>query len=148
MAGHNALLVLRFDVNAQPAARTAEVLRSLGFPMTPVREAVWQQRAVWVVGGRDAADLHTAQFWVDKERLVFVRLLQPFPGDTTKTYDVQLSNFASTNPGWVAQTVESFVDGKRIQLDQYENVRTDRVLSDALFDPAKWGTAPHWAKAR
>jgi hypothetical protein len=32
-----------------------------------------------------AGDLHTRQFWVDKERLVFVRLLEPAPRDTSKT---------------------------------------------------------------
>jgi hypothetical protein len=148
VAGHNPLLVLGFDVYGQPPARTAELLRDLGFPMTPVREGTWQDRPVWVVGGRGASDLHSPQIWVDKERLLFVRLLQPFVGDTTKTQDVRFGNYVPAAGGWVAATVEALVDGKRVLLEEYDDIRTDRTVSETLFDPTKWGTAPHWAKAR
>lgn len=151
VAGHNPLLVLGFDVYGQPAARSAELLRELGFPMTPLREGTWQDRPVWIVGGADASDVHSAQLWIDKERLLFVRLLQPFPGDPTKTQDIRFDDYVPiggpTAPqGWVATRVEAFVDGKRVLLEQYEDVRTDRVVSPDLFEPTKWGTAPHWAK--
>jgi len=148
VGGFNVLLVLGFDVYGQAPARTVEVLGTLGFPMSPLREGTWQDRPVWIVGGRDAQDLHSPQFWIDKERLLFVRLLQPFPGDTSKTYDVRFGDYVDMNPGWLATTVEALVDGKRILLEQYEDVKTDRTLDPVLFDPKRWGAAPHWAKGR
>lgn len=148
VAGHNVLLVLGFDVYAQPAARTAAVLRDLGFPDGPVREGAWEGRPTWIVGGAGPNDLHSAQYWIDKERLVFVRLLQPFPGDTTQTYDVRFEQYRPAGAGWLAPRVEAFVGGKRILLEEYEDVRVDPTVSEMLFDPRRWSAAPHWAKGK
>ena len=139
-AGHNVLQVLAFDVYAQPVARTAAVLRGLGFPNTPVRQDTWQGRPVWVVGGR-AGDLHSHQYWVDRERLVFVRLLQPFPGDTTRTFDVRFNKYRPLGDGWIAPEVEALVDGKRTLFEEYFDVRDNPRLPDGLFDPRAWSSA-------
>lgn len=136
--GHNVLLVLGFDVYAQPAARTAAVLRTLGFPMTPVREDVWQGRPAWVVGGRGATDLHAHQFWIDKERLVFVRLLQPFPGDTTQTFEVRFNKYRPLAGGWIAPEVEAYVGKTRILFEEYDDVRANVPLDPGVFDPRIW----------
>jgi hypothetical protein len=145
VAGHNVVLVLGFDVHAQPPARTAQVLRSLGFPDGPVREATWLARPVWVVGGAPN-DLRSPQFWVDQERLVVVRVLQPAPADTTQTYDIRFADFQPAGAGWVATRVEHYVNGQRTLLERYEDVRVDPAVSEALFDPRRWAAAPHWAK--
>jgi hypothetical protein len=143
--GHNVLMVLGFDVYAQPVARSVEILRGLGFPMTPVREDTWQGRPVLVVGGRPG-DTHAHQFWIDRERLVFVRLLQPFPGDTSKTFEIRFNRYRPLAGGWIAPEVEGFVGTTRTLYEEYDDVRANPRLDDALFDPRKWGTAPHWAK--
>jgi len=148
VAGHNPLLVLGFDVYGQPAARTASVLRDLGFPMTPVREGTWEDRPVWIVGGSGPTDLHSSQFWVDKERLLFVRLLQPFAGDTTQTSDIRFEDYRPAGNGWVAARVEGYTGGKRTLLEEYADIRVDPTVSDQLFDPRKWSAAPHWAKSK
>lgn len=145
VAGHNVLQVLAFDVYAQPAARTAAVLRGLGFPDGPVREDVWQGRPVWVVGA-PAGDLRSHQYWIDKERLVFVRLLQPWPGDTSRTYDVRFSDYRPLGGGWIAPTVEAFVGPTRVLFEKYEDVRADVPLDPALFDPRQWTSARHWRR--
>lgn len=145
-AGYNPLLVLGFDVYAQSPARTAAALRTLGFPLGPVRSGTWQERPVWIVGGRDATDVHSHQFWVDQERLVFVRMLQPFPGDTSKTFEVRFNKYQPLAGGWIAPQVEGFVDGKRILLEEYEQIRANPRLDAALFDPKQWTTAKHWAR--
>jgi outer membrane lipoprotein-sorting protein len=144
-AGHNPLLVLGFDVYGQPPARTASILADLGFPNGPVREGTWMERPVWIVGGAPN-DLHSSQYWVDKERLVFVRLLQPFPGDPSQTYDVRFSDYRPAGSGWVAARVEAFVGSKRTLLEEYDDIKVNPTVSEALFDPRKWNAAPHWAK--
>lgn len=135
--GHNVLLVLGFDVYAQPAARTASLLRGLGFPMTPVREDVWQGRPVYVVGGR-AGDLHGHQFWIDRERLVFVRLLQPLPGDTAQTFEARFNKYRPLAGGWIAPEVEVFAGKTRILFEEYEDVRANVPLDAGVFDPKVW----------
>ncbi len=138
--GHNPLLVLGFDVYAQPPARTAELLRGLGFPPGPVREDTWQGRPAYVVGGKPD-DLHSHQYWIDKERLVFVRLLQPFPGDTSKTYEIRFNKYRPLGDAWIAPEVEAFVDGRRTLFEEYEDIRHNPPLGDALFDPRAWAAA-------
>ena len=147
-AGRNPLLVLGFDVYGQPATRTATILKDLGFPMSPVRDGVWEGRPVWIVGGSGAADLHSPQIWVDKERLVFVRLLQPFVGDTTKTSDIRFTDYRPAGNGWVAARVEAYVGEQRTLVEEYSDIRVDPPVSETMFDPRKWNAAPHWAKSR
>jgi hypothetical protein len=144
-AGHNVLQVLGFDVYGQPPARTAAVLRTLGFRLDSVRADTWQGRSVWVVGA-PAGDARRAQFWVDQERLVFVRLVQPWPGDTSKPFEVRFNAYRPLGNGWIAPEVEAFVDGRRVLHESYEDVRADVPLDTALFDPRRWATARHWAK--
>ena len=144
-AGHNPLLVLGFDVYALAPERTAEILRGLGFQLGAVREDTWQGRPAYVVGGAPG-DLHSHQFWVDRERLVFVRLLQPWPGDTTKTSEFRFNKYEPLAGGWIAPEVEAFVDGRRTLLEEYTEVRPNVRLDDAIFDPRQWNTAPHWRR--
>ncbi len=146
VAGHNPLLVLGFDVYGQPAARTAAVLRSLGFPAGPVRADTWQGRPAWVVGGAPG-DERSPQYWVDQERLVFVRLVQPDPANPAQAFDARFEGYRRAGGGWVAERVEAFTGGRRTLLEEYENVRADVAVDSALFDPRRWTAARHWARA-
>jgi hypothetical protein len=146
-AGHNVLLVLGFDVYGQPPARTAEVLKSLGFPMQPVREGTFEGRPVWIAGG-GPNDLHSPQFWVDKERLVFVRLLQPYVVEPSKTQEIRFEDYRPAGGGWVAARVVGSVDGQRFLLEEYDDIRVDPQVNPALFDPRHWNAAPHWARSK
>ena len=145
--GHNALLVLGFDVYGQPAARTASILRSLGFPAGPVRADTWQGRPVWVVGGAPG-DERSPQYWVDQERLVFVRLVQPDPANPAQAFDARFEQYRPLGGGWMAVRVEAFTGGKRTLLEEYEDVRADVPLDPALFDARRWTAASHWRRTR
>lgn len=136
----NDLLVLGFDVYAQSVAKTEAVLRRLGFDLSRMHEATWQERPVYVVGAL-RGDTTSKQFWVDRERLLFVRMLENGRQGHT---DTRFNSYAQYGGGWVATQVVQLVNGKRRLVEQYTGVRTDVPLSPALFDPAKWTTAPHW----
>lgn len=137
VAGHDVRLVLGFDVHAQPPARTAEILRGLGFPAGPVREATWQERPVLVVGG-GPDDLRTAQYWVDRERMVVVRLLQPAPGAPNRTLEIRFNGYRPLGGGWLPGEIEELVDGRRTLVERYADVRVDPALGEATFDPRRW----------
>jgi hypothetical protein len=138
----NPLMVLGFDVYAQPVERSLRQLRGEGYTLGAVRQESWNGRPAWVVGGAPG-DLHSRQFWVDAERLVFVRSLEPFPGDTTKTLEIRFDDYQPLAGGWVAVTVDVTVDGRSIQKEEYSNLRANVPLDPALFDPARWTDAPH-----
>ena len=137
----NDLLVLGFDVYTQPVAKTEAVLRRLGFDLSRMHEATWQDRPVYVVGAM-RGDTASKQFWIDRERLLFVRMLENGRQGHT---DTRFNFYAAYGGGWVATQVVQLVNGKRRLVEQYSGVKTDVPLSPALFDPTKWATAPHWS---
>lgn len=139
--GLNELLVLGFDIYVQSAARSEAILRRLGFDLTHFHSATWQGKPVYVVGAV-AGDTISKQFWIEREHLLFVRLIER--GRTGRT-EVRFNNYVQYGGGWLALEVEQIVNGKRRILEQYSNVKTNAKLSDALFDPKQWATAPHWS---
>ena len=143
----NELLLLGFDVYFLEPSITAAWLTRLGFDLSKVRRALWQGRDVYVVGARDAGDLRSRQFWIDRENLLFVRLLTP-ARDSAQTDDIRFGNYERVGRAWVAPLVEVYREGKLVFKEEYRHVRVDQPLDTALFDPAKWRTARHWYRDR
>jgi len=131
------LLVLGFDVYAQPVDKTIAALTQRHFDLAVLSEATWENRPVWVVGAK-AGDLHTRQFWVDKERLVFVRLLEPAPQDTTKTSETRFSKYYALAGGWMSPEVEFLLDGQRVFFEEYRDIKANVAMPAALWDPRQW----------
>ena len=146
IASVHPLLVLAFDVYADAPARTMQRLRALGFDLSRMHEDVWQGRPAYVVGAAKG-DVRRKQFWIDRERLVFVRLLQP-DRDTTRTSEIQFNAYRQIGRGWVAPEVVFLTDGKRTFLERYEDIRADVELPDDTFNPRAWTAVPHWHGAR
>ncbi len=69
-------MLLGLDVYTMPFDSTVSKLKQLGFDLSICRKDHWHDRYVYVVGA-EAGDTVSKQFWVDAERLVFVRLLEP-----------------------------------------------------------------------
>ena len=133
-ATRNILLIIGFDVYRQSAEKTLALLEAEHFPMTPVREDTWRGRPVYVIGAA-AGDLHSHQLWIDKERLLFVRGIQPDERDSTKTVDMRFDNYAKVPGGWLSETVEVYRDGKLVQREEYSDVRTNVPVDPQIFSP-------------
>jgi hypothetical protein len=140
--GLNELLVLGFDVYGQSAARSEAQLRSLGFDLSRFHEGTWQGKPVYVVGA-NRGDTLSKQFYIDRERLLFVRLLER---GRQGRVDVRFEKYQRAGDGWIAVQVVQLVNDKRTLMEEYSDVRVNVPLSEALFDPRQWTTAPHWAK--
>jgi hypothetical protein len=108
-----------------------------------VHRDTFQQRPMIVVGAH-TGDMHHRQFWVDAERLYFVRILEPAPRDSSKTQDIRFLNYEPRGGAWISPRVEVWTDGKLGFHEDYSDMRTNVALDDALFDPTKWKTARHW----
>ncbi len=134
------LMVLGFDVYFDAAEQTGRRLEGLGFDLATVHDDTWEGRPVYVVGAK-AGDLRTRQFWVDKERLVFVRMLEPGRRDTTRTSDIRFNRYQPVGAAWLSAEVAFLVDGQQRWLEQYTEIATGVPLSDTLFDPTRWPKA-------
>jgi hypothetical protein len=128
------LMVLGFDVYAQPVATSITKLRTLGMDLSVVHEDSWEGRPVYVVGAR-AGDLRTKQFWIEKQRLLFVRMLEPGRRDTTRMTETRFESYRAVGPVWVSPRVEFLVDGRQVWLEEYDDITTGKPLADSSFAP-------------
>jgi len=133
------LMVLGFDIYFDSADRSVARLERLGFDLATVHEDTWDGRPVYVVGAK-AGDLRTRQFWVDRERLVFVRMLEPGQRDTTRTSDIRFNQYRPVGAAWLSAEVAFLVDGHERWLEQYTEIETGGPLPEALFDTTRWTT--------
>src|SRR5437867_7202212 len=143
-AGRNPLLILGFDVYAQPTARTLEQLREEHVDLTLLHMDALDGRRVYVVGA-GPTDSTSNQFWVDVDRLLFVRLIQTNP-QSHRTQDVRFEKYVQWGGGWLAEEVRILLGGTTVFHEEYSNVRINVPLDDDLFIPEKWSTAAHWYK--
>ncbi len=142
----NEFLPLIEGVYMQPVARTVAELMTTGVDMNKVTTGEWQGHPVWIVGASSRADTTSAQFWVDTDRKVVVRMILA-PAQGTGTLDIHLDNYVRLGKGWLATKVAMLADGTPRQTEEYSDWKADVDLPAALFDPAEWSTAPHWASS-
>ncbi|HXE56941.1 MAG TPA: hypothetical protein VNK43_02980 [Gemmatimonadales bacterium] len=138
------LLLLGFDVYFLSPDETVRKLGELGFDLSKIREDRWQGRPVYVVGA-EAGDLKTPQFWVDRERLVFVRLLQPSKQDPAVVEEIQFNGYRPLGGGWIETEVVFLRDGKLWMKEEYGDIREGMSFEPTLFDPGAWHR-PGWVR--
>ncbi len=136
----HSLLLLGFDIYFLQPQDMLVKLKGLHFDLSSFREDTWQGRSAYVVGGKQD-DLHSPQFWVDKERLLFVRLLEPAGATGTQTRETQFNKYLQLANGWLAMQVSFMVDGKVQMSEEYSEPRANPKLDKKLFDPHYWQTA-------
>ena len=136
------LLILGFDIYRAPASEVTAKLQGLKFDLSQFREDTWQGRPVYVVGAK-AGDLHSPQFWIDRENLYFVRMFRPAGKDGSQTSETQFNKYQKLGGGWMAPEVIFMVDGKVVTTEVYSDMRADVKLDPKLFDPQSWSTV-HW----
>ena len=133
----NMLLVLGFDVYAQSPEATLAIAKQEGFDAAKFHEDTWEGKAVYVFGAAKG-DLQSRQFWVEKDRLLFVRLLEPDRADATKMQDIRFTDYQPLGKGWIAARVEVYSDGKKVFTEEYSEIQKDVKLDPALFDPRQF----------
>ncbi len=126
--GWHPVLLMGFDVYAQPPETTLSTLERFGTELKLLREDEWLDVPVWVVGGM-AADGARREFWIEKERLLLVRLVLGNPG-TQHTREVLFRAYEPLEGGWIATELEFRTDGGTDILERY-----DYWTADVVFDP-------------
>ena len=130
----HSLLLLGFDIYFLQPQQTIAKLRGIGPDLSLFREDTWQGRPVYVVGAKEG-DLHSPQFWIDKERLYFVRMLEPAGGTGKQTRETQFNKYTRLADGWIAAEVIFSVDGKVLMTEEYSKLRANPRLGPNHFDP-------------
>jgi hypothetical protein len=146
----NLLMTLGFDVYGQPPETTTAQLAAAGIDLRKLREDRWNGAKVWVVGA-DRGDTTTSQFWIEQDRLLFVRLIEAKPAKQpdapANVLDITFENYQRLGRAWVAPKVVVKLNGKEVQREEYRDVRADRPLPHDLYDTETFHKAD-WIQAR
>lgn len=138
----HSLLVIAFDVYRQPPNTTFRRLMVAGYDLTRLHTGEFEGRPVYVVGAAPG-DSTSAQLWVDRERLVFVRSISPSGPDGSGTSGVIFRDYEPLAGGWIAPTVAFMTNGRVGFRQTYRDVTANVDLPDGVFDPHEW-TEPTW----
>lgn len=150
-ADGNPFLPFVIGVYTQPLERTLAQLEPLRIDMSRVRSDSWQGRPVFVVGASDASDTSSAQFWVDAERLILLRMvLAPSAeaGARSEPLDIHLDDYVEVGGGWLATKVVMYAAGVARQTEEYSDWKAGVEFAPGFFVAEKWGEAPHWAVSK
>jgi len=140
----NILLVLGFDVYRQDPETTIQVMKDEGYDLSKLREDTWEGKPAYVVGA-DKGDEKSRQFWVAKDTLLFLRVIEPAQGDATKVDDIRFIHYQPLAGAWIAAGVEVYADGKKVFTEDYTDIRANVKLDPAVWDPQQFATT-HWEK--
>jgi outer membrane lipoprotein-sorting protein len=140
----NLLLVLGFDVYRQDAELTIKAVKDKGFDLSKLREDTWEGHPVYVVGA-EKGDSTSKQFWVTRDTLLFVRVVERSRNDPTKSDDIRFEDYRQLAGGWIAARVEMYSEGKKVFQEEYTDIQANVKLSPAVFDAQRFSTT-HWEK--
>ena len=119
-----------------------EQLKREGIDVTKLHEESWNGEPVYVMGA-DKSDLKSKQFSVEKKRLLFVRLLQPYQRDPSKITDTRFVDYREDSKGMIAARVEVYRDDKMVFTEEYTDIKIGAKLDPGTFDPKQFNTT-HW----
>ena len=140
----NILMTLGFDVYGQDPAITTAQLREKGIDLAVVSEGTWQGKPIWIVGAA-AGDSSVSQFWVEKDRLLFVRVLEydtnPTNGQKT-LIDAEFNKYQPLGGGWIAPEVVLRINGKDYFREVYRDMKANPVLPADLFATSEYRRPP------
>jgi outer membrane lipoprotein-sorting protein len=140
----NMLLVLGFDVYTQAPEATIKVVQGEGYDLSKLREDTWEGHPAYVVGA-DKGDLKSKQFWVTKDTLLFVRVIEPARGEPNKLDDIRFTDYRPLAGTWVAARVEVYSEDKLVFSEDYSDIQANVKLDPGTFDPQQF-SATHWEK--
>lgn len=124
------LLILGFSVYTQNPEKTIKDLKSLHIDFSKLTTKKWQGKVNYVIGDENAT-----HFYIEKERLLFTRLIQKYPNNITR--ETQFNKYQPLQKGWVSPEVLFFTNGKMTLKEVYSEIKTP-VLNEEIFNIKKF----------
>lgn len=116
-------------------------MNELGYDLQKSFTTLWKGEPVYVIGA-SADNEKVNQIWVDKEKLVIVRLLKY---DDRRKEEGIFEKHLKLGDSYTETKVTFYFDDKLAQIEYYFNCTANPLLDDRLFEPTKFGEW-HWYK--
>jgi hypothetical protein len=134
-------LLLLNDLQTAPPAETIAMLRRYGFDLTKVHNDNWQGAPVIVVGAL-AGDTISNQFWLDRDRLVMMRMIEKNM-DPRRPLDARISGYKRAGGGWLPRSVRVYLGNTLSIAEDFSEPKLDVPVEPGLFDPMPY-RLPKW----
>lgn len=136
----NNLILLAGGMNSMEKDKIMSELKSAGYDLSKFREDTYNEKPVYVVGAAQN-DFTSSQFWIDKKNLYLVRTFEKMPNGDVR--EARFSKHTKAGKGWIETNVLFLVNGKKMQLEEYKDIKANVILDSKLFDAAYFGKV-HW----
>lgn len=115
-------------------------LKKMGYNTDKYFETTWKGQKVIVVG-TDKEETESNQFWVDKEKLVTVRILNNKDGQKS---EVLCEDYIKLGNNWCETKIEFFINGKLRQTEKYTEIKDNINVDMDYLNPYKLGQVKFW----
>lgn len=132
-------MLLGFDVYRQSPDITLALLKREGIDTAKLHEDSWEGRPVYVIGAA-RGDPDSSQLWIDKERLLLVRIMQPAQDKSGASSDIRFMDFRTQPRGVIAARIDVYQQNRLVMSEEYSDIETDVPLEAAWFDPSRLST--------
>jgi hypothetical protein len=138
------LMLLGFDVYEAPVEETVRKLSGLNFDLSKLHQREWLGRKTYVVGAAPD-DTISPQFWIDVERLYFVRSFEPSKQNPGRVNETRFEKYVPLAGGWVETEVHFLSDGKPRAKEEYSDLEANVRLQPQIFQADRW-VSPGWVR--
>lgn len=114
-------------------------MKAFHFDLDKFHEDTFMGNAVYVIGA-NASGEKVNQIWIDKDKLVLLRLIEYINDNKSEAV---FENHQQFGGGWSETKVSFYFDDQLSQVEYYHNCKANVPLDDAIFDPRKFGKL-HW----
>lgn len=136
---HDLLFVLG-GMYSYPLDTVFQKLKAFGYNTDKTFETTWKGKKVVVVG-TDKEETESNQFWIDKDKLVTVRILNNKNKQKTETL---CEDYVKLGKGWCETTIKFYVNGKLRQSEKYTEIKENVKINMDFLDPYKLGQVSFW----
>lgn len=127
------LITLSLDIYLMNPDSSLKTIEESGYDITKFSEGEFNGKEVYIIGAHKG-DTISNQFWVEKERLLFVRMLKK----TEHSFqDARFSKYKEVKGGWIEQEVDFVIDHKLLLNEKYRNIKIQDV-SKEVFNPNRF----------
>ncbi|HEX5153729.1 MAG TPA: hypothetical protein VFW07_19920 [Parafilimonas sp.] len=107
------------------------MLRRMGYNLNKSYETSLNDKPAYVVGANNGEE-KANQLWIDKEKLVIVKIISYNRGDKEEGI---FSNHKQFGNGWSETLCSFYVNGTLVQKETYYDCKADENIDLKIFDP-------------
>ncbi len=124
-----------------PIDKVLEEIKSLHYDLGKFHEDNWKGRDVYVIGANTKEE-KTNQLWIDKERLILLRMIKY---DEKTKEEGWFEDHIQIGGGWSETTAIFYINDQLLQKEYYHDCKANPPLDPGIFDPAAFGKI-YWFK--